>query len=65
MTRRRDTSDQFKVKVALEALRGARTIQEKAAKLGHHAGRHRACRLMKIMGLEAIYKRPKAFLQYR
>ena len=32
MTKRRKFSDQFKAKVALEALRGDRTIQEIAAK---------------------------------
>jgi transposase-like protein len=34
MTKRRKFSDQFKAKVALEALRGDRTIQEIAAKPG-------------------------------
>jgi len=36
MTKRRKFSDQFKAKVALEALRGDRTIQEITAKHGIH-----------------------------
>jgi len=37
MTKRRKFSDQFKAKVALEALRGGRTIQEIAAKHRVHS----------------------------
>ena len=42
MTKRRKFSDQFKAKVALEALRGDRTIQEIAAKhrLHPHPDQH-------------------------
>ena len=37
---------------------GSRQIAAYLPRVGHHAGRHRIRRLMKIMGLEAIYKRP-------
>lgn len=37
---------------------GSRQIAAYLPRGGHHAGRHRIRRLMKIMGLEAIYKRP-------
>jgi putative transposase len=37
---------------------GSRQITAYLPRRGYHAGRHRVRRLMKIMGLEAIYKRP-------
>jgi len=37
---------------------GSRQIAAYLPRKGYHAGRHRVRRLMKIMGLEAIYKRP-------
>ena len=37
---------------------GSRQIAAYLPRRGYHAGRHRVRRLMKIMGLEAIYKRP-------
>ena len=37
---------------------GSRQIAACLPRIGHHAGRHRIRRLMKIMGLEAICKRP-------
>jgi len=37
---------------------GSRQIVAYLPRKGYHAGRHRIRRLMKIMGLEAIYKRP-------
>jgi len=37
---------------------GSRQIAAYLPRKGYHAGRHRIRRLMKIMGLEAIYKRP-------
>jgi putative transposase len=37
---------------------GSRQIAAYLPRVGYHAGRHRIRRLMKIMGLEAIYKRP-------
>jgi len=32
--------------------------------LGYHAGRHRIRRLMRIIGLEAIYKRPNTSIKH-
>ena len=42
MTKRRNFSDKFKAAVALEALRGDKTVQEIAAKLptSSYAGEH-------------------------
>ena len=37
---------------------GSRQIVAYLPRKGYHAGRHRVRRLMKVMGLEAIYKRP-------
>ena len=37
---------------------GSRQIAAYLPRVGYHAGRHRVRRLMKVMGLEAIYKRP-------
>jgi len=37
---------------------GSRQIATYLPRKGYHAGRHRVRRLMKVMGLEAIYKRP-------
>ena len=37
---------------------GSRQIAAYLPRMGYHAGRHRVRRLMKVMGLEAIYKRP-------
>jgi|TARA_B110000902_G_scaffold103512_1_gene122286 putative transposase len=37
---------------------GSRQIAAYLPKKGYHTGRHRIRRLMKVMGLEAIYKRP-------
>ena len=37
---------------------GSRQIAAYLPRKGYHAGRHRIRRLMKVMGLEAIYKRP-------
>lgn len=37
---------------------GSRQVAAYLPRKGYHAGRHRIRRLMKIMGLEAIYKRP-------
>jgi putative transposase len=37
---------------------GSRQIAAYLPRKGYHAGRHRVRRLMKVMGLEAIYKRP-------
>ena len=36
---------------------GSRQIAAYLPRKGYHAGRHRVRRLMKVMGLEAIYKR--------
>jgi len=38
--------------------RDSRQIAAYLPRKGYHAGRHRVRRLMKVMGLEAIYKRP-------
>ena len=55
MTKRRRFTAEFKARVALDALRGDKTIQEIAAK-----GRvHRVRRLMRLMGLSAIYQAPR------
>jgi transposase len=40
MTKRRNFSDQFKAAVALEALRGDKTVQEIAAIQGRHYTLH-------------------------
>jgi len=40
---------------------GSRQIAAYLPRVGYRAGRHRIRRLMKIMGLEAIYKRPGFF----
>ena len=37
---------------------GNRQISAYLPRIDHHAGRHRIRRLMKIMGVEAIYKHP-------
>jgi putative transposase len=37
---------------------GSRQIAAYLPRVGYHAGRHRIRRLMKVMGLEVIYKRP-------
>jgi putative transposase len=37
---------------------GSRPIAAYLSRKGYHVGRHRVRRLMKVMGLEAIYKRP-------
>ena len=37
---------------------GSRQIAAYLPRVGYHAGRHRVRKLMKVMGLEAIYKRP-------
>ena len=37
---------------------GSRPIAAYFSRKGYHVGRHRVRRLMKVMGLEAIYKRP-------
>ena len=42
---------------------GSRQIAAYLPRKGYHAGRHRVRRLMKVMGLEAIYKRPNTRLR--
>lgn len=54
MTRRRFTAD-FKAKVALEALRGDRTIQEIAAKHQVHPNQVSAWKRQALDGLGAVF----------
>jgi len=55
MTKRRKFSDQFKAKVALEALRGDRTIQEIAAKHRLHPNQVNTWKKQAIDGLSGVF----------
>ncbi|MBL1438275.1 MAG: transposase [Rhodobacteraceae bacterium] len=55
MTKRRKLSDQFKAKVALEALRGNRTIQEIAAKHRVHPNQVSTWNKQTVGGLSGVF----------
>ena len=55
MTKRRKFSDQFKAKVALEALRGDRTIQEIAAKHRVHPNQVSTWKKQAVDGLSGVF----------
>jgi len=55
MTKRRKFSDQFKAKVALEALRGDRTIQEIAAKHWLHPNQVSTWKKQAVAGLSGVF----------
>lgn len=55
MTKRRKFPDQFKAKVALEALRGDRTIQEIAAKHGLHPTQVSTWKRQAVEGLSGVF----------
>jgi len=55
MTKRRKFSDQFKAKVALEALRGDRTIPEIAAKHRLHPTQISTWKRQAVEGLSGVF----------
>ena len=55
MTKRRKFLDQFKAKVALEALRGDRTIQEIAAKHRVHPNQVSMWKKQAVEGLSGVF----------
>jgi transposase len=55
MTKRRKFSDQFKAKVALETLRGDRTIQEIAAKHRLHPTQISTWKKQAVDGLSGVF----------
>jgi len=55
MTKRRKFSDQFKAKVALEALRGDRTIQKIAAKHRLHPTQINTWKKLAVDGLSGVF----------
>ena len=55
MTKRRKFSDQFKAKIALEALRGDRTIQEIAAKRRLHPTQVSTWKKQAVDGLSGVF----------
>lgn len=55
MTKRRKFSDQFKAKIALEALRGDRTIQEIAAKHRVHPTQVSTWKKQAVEGLSGVF----------
>ena len=57
MARRRNFTDQFKAKVALEALRGDRTIQEIAAKHQLHPNQVSQWKRQAIEGMADVFAR--------
>src|SRR6266568_4596420 len=69
-TQRKQYSAEFKARVALEALKGLKTVNELASTYGvhpmtawlrsqgYHVNHKRVARLLQTMGLEAIYPTP-------
>ena len=57
MTRRRKFTDQFKAKVALEALRGDRTIQEIAARHQVHPNQVSMWKRQAVEGMADVFAR--------
>jgi len=60
MARRRNFTDQFKAKVALEALRGDRTIQEIAAKHQLHPNQVSQWKRQAVEGMADVFARGKS-----
>ena len=60
MARRRNFTDQFKAKVALEALRGDRTIQEIAAKHQLHPNQVSQWKRQAVEGMADVFVRGKS-----
>ena len=58
MTKRRNFSDQFKAAVALEALRGDKTVQEIAAKRQLHPTQVSTWKRQAIEGMAAVRSPP-------
>lgn len=57
MAKRRSFTDQFKAKVALEALRGDKTIQEIAAKHQVHPNQVSAWKRQPVDGMADVFSR--------
>ena len=38
---------------------GSRQMARYLRREGYYVGRHRVCRLMRLMGIEAVYQKPK------
>jgi transposase len=57
MAKRRSFTDQFKAKVALEALRGDKTIQEIAAKHQVHPNQISAWKRQAVDGMADVFSR--------
>ncbi len=57
MSKRRRFSGEFKAKVALEALRGDRTLQEIASRHRVHPNRVGACKRQAIEGLAELFSK--------
>jgi transposase len=57
MAKRRSFTDQFKAKVALEALRGDKTIQEIAAKHQVHPNQVSAWKRQAVDGMADVFSR--------
>ncbi|SDG03589.1 Transposase [Celeribacter baekdonensis] len=55
MAKRRNCTDQFKAKVALEALRGDKTVQEIAAKHQLHPNHVSTCKRLAIDGMSDVF----------
>jgi transposase-like protein len=60
MAKRRNFTDQFKAKVALEALRGDRTIQEIAAKHQLHPNQVSQWKRQAVEGMADVFARGKS-----
>ena len=57
MAKRRKFTDQFKAKVALEALRGGKTIQEIAAKQQLHPNQVSTWKRQAVEGMAGVFSR--------
>ena len=57
MAKRRKFSDQFKAKIALEALRGDKTIQEIAAKYQVHPNQVSTWKRQAVEGMAEVFAR--------
>lgn len=60
MAKRRNFTDQFKARVALEALRGDRTIQEIAAKHQVHPNQVSLWKRLAVEGMADVFARGKS-----
>ncbi|WP_161785454.1 transposase [Palleronia rufa] len=63
IAKRRKFTDQFKAKVALEALRGDKTIQETAARHQVHPNQVSAWKRQAVDGMADVFARGRALLQ--